>query len=60
MNHRHIQTFLTVSAAFFALNAPLQANACSHSAANATARVAQGTRTDVNATTASKPERQAS
>jgi len=27
MNNRHIQTFLTVSAAFFAMSAPLHANA---------------------------------
>lgn len=27
MNNRHIQTFLTVSAAFFAMSAPLHSNA---------------------------------
>lgn len=27
MNKRHIQTFLTVSAAFFAISAPLRSNA---------------------------------
>jgi hypothetical protein len=38
MNHRHIQTFLTVSAAFFAMSAPLHSNASVRTPANANAR----------------------
>ena len=34
MNNRHIQTFLMVSAAFFAMSAPLRSNAASPSAAS--------------------------
>ncbi|PXW14551.1 hypothetical protein [Paraburkholderia caballeronis] len=41
MNNRHIQTFLTVSAAFFAMSAPLHSNAGVKTPANATARTAQ-------------------
>ncbi|PLZ00734.1 hypothetical protein CY652_19960 [Burkholderia sp. WAC0059] len=41
MNHRHIQTFLTVSAAFFALSAPLRSNAAGSEAVNAVSRCAQ-------------------
>lgn len=45
MNHRNIQTFLMVSAAFFAMSAPLRSNASSNEGgnnafANATARMA--------------------
>jgi hypothetical protein len=58
MNHRHIQAFLTVSAAFFAMNAPLQAHAVTQSASNAMARVAQCAKADVRATTASKASQQ--
>ncbi|WP_322104812.1 hypothetical protein [Paraburkholderia sp. J41] len=35
MNNRHIQTFLTVSAAFFAMSAPLPSNARTQSGAKA-------------------------
>jgi hypothetical protein len=42
MNNRHIQTFLTVSAAFFAMSAPLHSNASVRAlAANATTRSTQ-------------------
>jgi biotin transporter BioY len=41
MNNRHIQTFLTVSAAFFAMNAPLHANASVTTPANPMPRTAQ-------------------
>ena len=41
MNNRHIQTFLTVSAAFFAMNAPLHANASARAPSNANSRTAQ-------------------
>ncbi|MFC5429034.1 hypothetical protein ACFPTO_09510 [Paraburkholderia denitrificans] len=50
MNNRHIQTFLTVSAAFFAMNAPLLANARSQSGAGETTRPAQCARADVRVT----------
>ncbi|MEM5330131.1 hypothetical protein VSR34_26520 [Paraburkholderia sp. JHI2823] len=43
MNHRHIQTFLTVSAAFFAISTPLHSNASTKSGANATTRCAEYT-----------------
>jgi hypothetical protein len=43
MNNRHIQTFLTVSAAFFAMSAPLHSNASSNGPANAIARSVQYT-----------------
>ncbi|MBN3858387.1 MULTISPECIES: hypothetical protein [unclassified Paraburkholderia] len=36
MNNRHIQTFLTVSAAFFAMSAPLHSNARTQGANAAT------------------------
>ncbi|WP_233865005.1 hypothetical protein [Paraburkholderia adhaesiva] len=58
MNHRNIQAFLTVSAAFFAMNAPLQAHAGSQGVTGPTARVAQCVRADVGATTASKAGQQ--
>ena len=58
MNHRHIQAFLTVSAAFFALNAPLQAHAVSRDVSNAIARIAQCASADISATTASKAGQQ--
>jgi len=51
MNHRHIQAFLTVSATFFAMNAPL-AHAASPRAAEATARIVHCARAEVSATTA--------
>ncbi|TAM03940.1 MAG: hypothetical protein EPN70_12700 [Paraburkholderia sp.] len=53
MNNRHIQTFLTVSAAFFAMNTPLLANARSQSGAGETNRPAQCARADVRLTAAS-------
>ncbi len=40
MNNRHIQTFLTVSAAFFAMSAPLHSNASTNGSSNAVARTA--------------------
>ncbi|MDR3097785.1 MAG: hypothetical protein LBV73_12015 [Paraburkholderia sp.] len=43
MNNRHIQTFLTVSAAFFAMSAPLHSNASTKSGANASTSCAQYT-----------------
>ncbi|RQG99803.1 hypothetical protein [Paraburkholderia dinghuensis] len=58
MNHRHIQAFLTVSAAFFAMNAPLQAHASSRGVTSATASVAQCAIADVGATTVSKTGQQ--
>jgi len=61
MNNRHIQTFLTVSAAFFAMNAPLHANAGSNGSANAIARSVQCapcTKTHVGAIEGAKAERQ--
>jgi hypothetical protein len=58
MNHRHIQTFLTVSAAFFAMNAPLQAHAANQGVTNATARIAQCARANANPMAASKASRQ--
>jgi hypothetical protein len=41
MNNRHIQTFLTVSAAFFALSAPLHSKASVRVPANAAIGTAQ-------------------
>ncbi|CAG9235491.1 conserved exported hypothetical protein [Paraburkholderia tropica] len=41
MNNRHIQTFLTVSAAFFAMNAPLHSNAATRNGSNASTSCAQ-------------------
>jgi hypothetical protein len=58
MNNRHIQSFLTVSAAFFAMNAPLQAHASTSCSANATPRVAQCARADVSAPAALKAGQQ--
>ncbi|WP_322016084.1 hypothetical protein [Paraburkholderia sp. J12] len=65
MNHRHIQTFLTVSAAFFAMSAPLHSNASSNGSANALARTAsriapytQCAKADVGATGTTRTERQ--
>jgi hypothetical protein len=43
MNKRHIQTFLTVSAAFFAMSAPLHSNASTRSGSNASTSSAQYT-----------------
>ena len=43
MNNRHIQTFLTVSAAFFAMSAPLHSNARTLSGTNASTACAQYT-----------------
>ncbi|HKR42903.1 MAG TPA: hypothetical protein VJU59_25030 [Paraburkholderia sp.] len=60
MNNRHIQTFLTVSAAFFAMSAPLHSNASTKSGENATTRCAQYTlsvKADTNAMPAAKAER---
>jgi hypothetical protein len=60
MNNRHIQTFLTVSAAFFAMSAPLHSNAGTKSGESATARCAQYTlsaKADANAMPAVKAER---
>jgi hypothetical protein len=58
MNHRHIQSFLTVSAAFFALNAPLHAHAVTQGVSGATSCVAPCAKADISATTASKPSQQ--
>jgi hypothetical protein len=59
MNHRHIQSFLTVSAAFFALNAPLQAHAASQGvSSSATSCVAPCAKADISATTVSKASQQ--
>lgn len=58
MNHRHIQAFLTVSAAFFAMNAPLPAHAANQGVPSATARIAQCVRADANPMTATKASRQ--
>jgi hypothetical protein len=61
MNNRHIQTFLTVSAAFFAMSAPLHSNAGSNGSSNAlvrTAQYAQCAKVDIGATGATKAERQ--
>jgi len=41
MNKRHIQTFLTVSAAFFAMSAPLHSDAATRAPATAVSRTAQ-------------------
>ncbi len=41
MNKRHIQTFLTVSAAFFATSAPLHANATCNTVTTPANRCAQ-------------------
>ncbi|HTH60087.1 MAG TPA: hypothetical protein VL689_07995 [Paraburkholderia sp.] len=41
MNNRHIQTFLTVSAAFFAMSAPLHSNASVRTPANVAGRTVQ-------------------
>jgi len=41
MNKRHIHTFLTVSAAFFAMSAPLHSDAAARMPATAVARSAQ-------------------
>ncbi|WP_042298415.1 hypothetical protein [Paraburkholderia bannensis] len=60
MNNRHIQTFLTVSAAFFAMSAPLHSNARTQSAANAATSCAQYTlcaKADSNPLAASKAGR---
>ncbi|WP_322055364.1 hypothetical protein [Paraburkholderia bannensis] len=60
MNNRHIQTFLTVSAAFFAMSAPLHSNARTQSAANAATSCAQYTlcaKADSNPLPAPKAER---
>ncbi|MFX1673550.1 hypothetical protein PWR63_15015 [Paraburkholderia sp. A2WS-5] len=57
MNNRHIQTFLMVSAAFFAMSAPLHSNASTKSGANASTSCAQYTlcaKADSNATPAVK------
>jgi hypothetical protein len=62
MNHRHIQTFLTISAAFFAMSAPLHSNASSNgSATNALVRAAQYpqcAKADVSTAEATKADRQ--
>ncbi|WP_027792926.1 hypothetical protein [Paraburkholderia acidipaludis] len=61
MNNRHIQTFLTVSAAFFAMSAPLHSNASSNGSSNALVRTAQYTqcaKADIGVTGAAKAERQ--
>jgi hypothetical protein len=61
MNNRHIQTFLTVSAAFFAMSAPLHSNAATKGASSATSRCAQYTlsaKADTNAMPAAKADRQ--
>lgn len=61
MNNRHIQTFLTVSAAFFAMSAPLHSNASTTGSANAIARSAQYApcaNADIGAGEATKAERQ--
>jgi hypothetical protein len=57
MNHRHIQTFLTVSAAFLALNAPLPANASTQRAVNARVSATQSVEAAGAATVAAKAER---
>jgi hypothetical protein len=57
MNNRHIQTFLTVSAAFFAMSAPLHSNASTTSSSNVLARTApytQCAKADLGATKAAK------
>ncbi|QGZ62593.1 hypothetical protein [Paraburkholderia acidisoli] len=51
MNNRHIQTFLTVSAAFFAMSAPLHSNARTPSGANAVTPCVRSL-TDVSGTSA--------
>ena len=43
MNNRHIQTFLTVSAAFFAMSAPLHSNARTQGGTSASTACAQYT-----------------
>ncbi|MEW6632780.1 hypothetical protein [Paraburkholderia ferrariae] len=61
MNNRHIQTFLTVSAAFFAMSAPLHSNASSNGSVNAVARIApytQCAKADAGATGFRRTERQ--
>ncbi|MBV8260008.1 MAG: hypothetical protein JO239_03435 [Paraburkholderia sp.] len=60
MNNRHIQTFLTVSAAFFAMSAPLHSNASTKGGANATNRCTEYTlsaKAEVNAMPAAKAGR---
>ncbi|HEY4805380.1 MAG TPA: hypothetical protein VIH96_22420 [Paraburkholderia sp.] len=60
MNNRHIQTFLTVSAAFFAMSAPLHSNASPKGGANVATRCAQYTlsaKAQTNAMPAVKAER---
>ena len=62
MNNRHIQTFLTVSAAFFAMSAPLHSNASTKCDANATTRCAEYTlsaKAQTNAMPAAKAGRKA-
>jgi hypothetical protein len=62
MNNRHIQTFLTVSAAFFAMSAPLHANASTRNGTNASTPCAQYTlcaKVDSSAVPAVKAERDA-
>ncbi|SDD20857.1 hypothetical protein [Paraburkholderia lycopersici] len=61
MNNRHIQTFLTVSAAFFAMSAPLHSNAGTRGGENVTTRCAQYTlsaKAETNAMPAAKADRQ--
>ncbi|WP_322003523.1 hypothetical protein [Paraburkholderia tropica] len=60
MNNRHIQTFLTVSAAFFAMSAPLHSNASTRGGANASTACAQYSlcaKVDTNVAPAVKAER---
>ena len=62
MNNRHIQTFLTVSAAFFAMSAPLHSNAGVKASANAVCRTAQHvvtTKADTSAQAVVRPEHDA-
>lgn len=62
MNNRHIQTFLTVSAAFFAMSAPLHSNASVRTPAAAISRTAQpvvSTNAGACAKTATRSERDA-
>jgi len=62
MNNRHIQTFLTVSAAFFAMSAPLHSNASARTPSNAPCRAAQlvvTAKADPSAQTVVRSERDA-
>jgi len=62
MNNRHIQTFLTVSAAFFAMSAPLHSNASVRTPSNAAGAAVphvRAAKAQTGAQTAVRSEREA-